>query len=550
MTKKIFSSTITVVSLVFVICLSLITGIMYKYFFDVRKEQLEKELEFVKQGVEINGKDYLEDVEYGDMRVTWIDSDGGVIFDSHNEITNMDNHYEREEIKEAFETGRGYSSRYSKTLTENVIYYAILLEDGTVIRASISIMSVAVFLLRVFIPVIIVFVVALLIAAGLIKRLAGKIVEPLNEINLDKPLENDSAYEELAPLLGKINKQRKQIKKQDAVLKRKTDEFEQILNCMNEGLVLLNERREIVSINTAAQNFFAVGDDCIGEDFLLVDRSQRMNNAVETALCGQNSEFNVQKDGGEYQINISKIEFEGKILGAVVLVFDITERALSRRNRQEFTASISHELKTPVQSIIGSAELLQNGLVKSEDIPRFVGHIHSEAARLVTLINDIIRLSELDEGVELKKENIDLCQLARDVVGSLNQFAQNRNVEISLEAGGAVVEGVRHYVYEIVYNICDNAIRYNKENGTVKIFAGQKDGRGYIKVSDTGIGIPLEHQSRVFERFYRVDKSHSRETGGTGLGLSIVKNAVQYLGATIHMDSVVGEGTTIEIYFK
>ena len=231
-------------------------------------------------------------------------------------------------------------------------------------------------------------------------------------------------------------------------------------------------------------------------------------------------------------------------------MFDVTEEAFSRRNRQEFTASISHELKTPVQSIIGSAELLQNGLVKNDDIPRFVGHIHSEAARLVTLINDIIRLSELDEGIELKKENVDVCQLAREVVGSLQQFAQNRNVDIFLEASGGVVEGVRHYVYEIIYNICDNAIRYNVENGTVKIYAGQKDGRGYIKVSDTGIGIPLEHQNRVFERFYRVDKSHSRETGGTGLGLSIVKNAAQYLGATIHMDSVVGKGTTIEIFFK
>lgn len=452
MTKKIFTSTITVVSVTFFICLSIITCIMYKYFSDV--------------------------------------------------------------------------------------------------KASVDVISDYDFIKRVLIPVIVVFGVALLVAAGLIKRLAGKIVEPLNDINLDKPLENDGAYEELAPLLGKINKQRKQIKKQDAVLKRKTDEFEQILNCMNEGLVLLNEKREIVSINPAAMKFFAVADDCMGEDFLLVDRSPRMNGAVETALCGQNSEFRVQKDGGEYQINISKIEFENKILGAVVLVFDVTEQAFSRRNRQEFTASISHELKTPVQSIIGSAELLQNGLVKNEDIPRFVGHIHSEASRLVTLINDIIRLSELDEGAELKKENVDLCQVARDVVSALLKFAENKNVEISLEAGGAVIEGVRHYVYEIIYNICDNAIRYNKEKGTVKIFAGQKDGRGYIRVSDTGIGIPLEHQNRVFERFYRVDKSHSRETGGTGLGLSIVKNAVQYLGATIHMDSVVGEGTTIEIYFK
>lgn len=549
MIKKIFSSTITVVSIVFLLCLSIITCIMYKYFSDVRKEQLLKDLLLIKQGVEFNGAEYLEGSEYDDVRVTWVDDSGKVIFDSRNDIEEMDNHKEREEIKEAFETGEGYSSRYSETITQNVIYYAVRMDDGTVLRASINIMSISGFFIRVFLPIILVFGLAWLIAACLIKRLAGKIVEPLNEINLDKPLENDGAYEELAPLLGKINKQRKQIKKQDAVLKRKTDEFEQILNCMNEGLVLLNEKREIVSINPAAQKFFGVGDDSVGEDFLLVDRSPRMNNSVETALCGRNSEFRVQKDGGEYQINISKIEFENKILGAVVLVFDVTEEVFSRRNRQEFTASISHELKTPVQSIIGSAELLQNGLVKNEDIPRFVGHIHSEAARLVTLINDIIRLSELDEGAELKKENVDVCQVARDVVSALSQFAKNRKVEISLEAGGAVIEGVRHYVYEIIYNICDNAIRYNVENGTVKIFAGQKDGRGYIKVSDTGIGIPLEHQNRVFERFYRVDKSHSRETGGTGLGLSIVKNAAQYLGATIHMDSVVGKGTTIEIWF-
>ena len=424
MTKKIFTSTITVVSIAFFICLSIITCIMYKYFSDVRKEQLIKELSFIKKAVELNGEEYLHSVENGDIRLTWVNSTGEVIYDSHNDIDTMDNHKEREEIKEAFETGSGYSSRYSKTHTKNVIYYAILMEDGTVLRASNSIMSISVFLLRVFIPVMIAFGIVWLIVARLIKHFAGKIVEPLNEINLDKPLENDGAYEELAPLLGKINKQRKQIKKQDAVLKRKTDEFEQILNCMNEGLVLLNEKREIVSINTAALKFFAVGDDCVGDDFLLVDRSTRMNNAVETALCGQNSEFRVQKDGGEYQINISKIEFENKILGAVVLVFDVTEEAFSRRNRQEFTASISHELKTPVQSIIGSAELLQNGLVKNEDIPRFVGHIHSEAARLVTLINDIIRLSELDEGAELKKENVDVCQVARDVVGSLLQFAK------------------------------------------------------------------------------------------------------------------------------
>lgn len=518
MTRKIFSSTIIVVNITLILCLSIIMGIMCKCFSDSGKKQIDRELALIVKGIELNGLEYLSDIECDGINIEYIDFEGKVIYSSGNE------------------SDKWFSCEQRLT-------------DGGIIRLSYSSLRVMTPFVKTIIPVVVVFLAAVLISALLIKRLAGKIVEPLNEINLDKPLENEEAYEELAPLLGKINKQRKQLKKQDDVLKRKMDEFEQILNYMNEGLVLLNEKCEIVSINPAAQKFFNVSENCVGEDFLMVDRSPRVSKAVENALKGQNSEFTIQKEGCEFQINISKIELEKKILGVVVLVFDVTEQAFARRNRQEFTASISHELKTPVQSIVGSAELLQSGLVKTEDIPRFVGHIHAEASRLVTLINDIIRLSQIDEGMEVKKEYVDLCQVAREVVNSLQKFAESRNVSLQLDAGGAVVEGVRHYVYEIIYNVCDNAIRYNKENGSVYIIAGQKDGKGYIRVEDTGIGIPLEHRSRVFERFYRVDKSHSKETGGTGLGLSIVKNAAKYLGASVSLVSEVDKGTTIEIVF-
>jgi len=330
---------------------------------------------------------------------------------------------------------------------------------------------------------------------------------------------------------------------------RKSDEFEQIVSSMNEGLVLLDEHGMIISMNTAAKKIFAVKKDVKGSDFLLIDRTSKMSKAIWTALEGNHSEYTEERNGNEYQFTINSIKSDEKVLGAVILVFDISDRAFAERNRQEFTANVTHELKTPLQSIIGSAELLENGLVKPEDTSRFVGNIRKEATRLVSLINDIIRLSQLDENHEPATETVELAEVAKEVVEVLTVSAAKRNIELSIDGDPCTIYGVRRYIYEIIYNLCDNAIRYNVDGGKVEIKIGKDNGRTIVSVKDTGIGIAPEHQSRIFERFYRVDKSHSKETGGTGLGLSIVKHAVQYHSGKITLDSELGKGTTVTILF-
>ncbi len=546
MTKKIFHSTIAVVNITLLLCLSIVMGILYGYFLDVEKEQLRTELALIEGGVKADGINYLTAEKFDNIRVTFIDATGKVIYDSDSDATNMDNHIDREEVSQAFENGVGESSRYSSTLMNKRLYYAKLMEDGNVLRVSISVISVFAVFVRVFIPVAVIFAIAILVSVAVVRHVAGKIVEPLNKINLDKPLENENAYEELAPLLGKINKQRKEISKKKNALKQQEDEFKQIAEYMNEGLVILNSKGEIISLNGAACKYFEVDENCVGQEFFKVDRSPKITVAVEDALKGHNSEVYVPKNGGEYRVNVNKIEYEGDILGVVVLVFDVSEQAFFRRSRQEFTANVSHELKTPLQSIIGSAELIENNMVKPEDMNRFVGHIRREAQRMVTLVNDTIRLSKLDEKTEIVKEEVDVFKVAGEVVDSLSCLAKDSKVTLSLTGSSTVISGVKEYIYEIIHNLCDNAIRYNVENGSVTIMVEQ----GRVIVKDTGIGIPAEHHARVFERFYRVDKSHSRETGGTGLGLSIVKNAVQCMGGQIKMTSVVGEGTTMEIQFN
>ena len=545
MTKKIFRSTITVVNITLLLCLSIVMGVLYSYFLNMEKTQLKNEIKLIEGGVALDGVAYLESQKFENIRVTLIDGDGKVVFDSAQNADTMDNHMEREEVLEAFETGYGESSRYSSTLMNKRLYYAKLMEDGRVLRVSVGVISVVAVLVRVFIPVAVVFTIAILVSIAVVKHLAGKIVEPLNEINLDKPLENENAYEELAPLLGKINKQRKELSKKGKALRKQEDEFRQITEFMSEGLVILNEKAELISINEAARKYFDIEEDCVGKEFLKIDRSPKMTESIGAALKGQSKEFFIHKDGREYRININGIESEGQIFGVVILVFDVTEQAMFRKNRQEFTANVSHELKTPLQSIIGSAELLENDLVKPEDVGRFVGHIRREAERMVDLVNDTIKLSHLDEMVEVSKEEVALLSLAGEVVESLKDFAVHKNVKLMLTGEDVNIFTVKKYMYDILYNLCENAIRYNVENGEVRILIEN----GKITVSDTGIGIPTEHQERVFERFYRVDKSHSRETGGTGLGLSIVKNAVQYIGGQINMISEINKGTSVEISF-
>ena len=432
---------------------------------------------------------------------------------------------------------------------EKTRYYAKRLEDGTVLRISAKYATTGLLVLGMLQPIIFIIIGALLLSGVLASRLSKRIVEPLNNLDLERPLENET-YEEISPLLNRINRQSSEISKQLCRLEEKTDEFNQITESMKEGLVLLDNKGIVLSINPAARTIF--GSDtqgAVGHDFLRLDRSRTLSAAIEKTFEEGHSEIRIERMGREYQLDISRIESAGKVLGAVMLAFDITEQEYAERNRREFTANVSHELKTPLQGIIGSADLIETGMVKPEDMPRFIGHIRKEATRLVALIEDIIRLSQLDEGNELPCEEFDLMDIAEEVEQNLESAAGVRDITLSLSGRNAIMYGVRRLMYEIVYNLCDNAIKYNLSGGKVEIMVDRKDEEAVLCVKDNGIGIAPEHQDRVFERFYRVDKSHSKSSGGTGLGLSIVKHAVQYHHGKLELKSEIGKGTEITVHF-
>ena len=548
MTRKIFLSIMAAAAVVLLCSVLIIMGCLYDYFGGVQERQLEDELALAQTGVECSGKTYLKALEGESYRLTWIAPSGEVLFDSQADESSMENHAQREEVLQALETGEGQSSRYSSTLLEKTIYYAKKLADGSILRISISRATAGVLVMGMLQPMLVVLAAALILALVLAKRISARIVAPLNRLDLEKPLENDT-YEELSPLLTRINQQRRQIDAQLRTLQQKKDEFAQITASMNESLVLMNEKGTVLSINPAARALFHAEPDCVGRDFLTVERSHEISCAIRRALEEGHAELRVERGGHEYQLDISRIESEGTVIGAVLLAFDVTEQAFAERNRREFTANVSHELKTPLQSIMGSAELIENGLVKQEDMPRFVGHIRTEAARLVTLIEDIIRLSQLDEGGELPFEPVDLKKLAEEASASLASAAAEKQVTIRVHGDDRQITTVRRLASEIIYNLCDNAVKYNREGGSVDVTIDGTAHGAVVTVQDTGIGIPPEHQSRVFERFYRVDKSHSRQSGGTGLGLSIVKHAVQYLGGRIELESQPGKGTTMRVHF-
>ena len=548
MTSKIFKSILSVATAVLLASLVIITGVLYRYFGDVQESQLKDELSLAASAAEQLGEDYLASLDYDRYRLTWVDADGNVVFDSHADKSAMENHADREEIKEALAYGTGSSMRQSATLTEQTIYEATRLEDGSVLRISVSRATAFVLVLGMVQPIAIVLVIAIILSALLASRMAKRIVEPLNRLNLEKPMEND-AYEELAPLLRRIHSQHKEIEYQMWTLQQKQDEFEQITDNMKEALVLLDSNGRIISINPAAKKLFGINTDCVGEDFLTIDRKQDVRQAINEVKDKGQSFFYTKKNGRNYQFDLSRIDADGKIHGIVILAFDITEQVNAEKHRQEFTANVSHELKTPLQTIIGSAELMELGIVKEEDTPRFIKSIRQEAARLVTLIDDIIRLSQLDEGTEMPKENVSLLELAREVTETLSDAAKLKGVSLEVCGDDGVISGVRRLLYEVVYNLCDNAIKYNNPGGYVKVSVRENADNVQISVSDIGIGIAPEHQDKIFERFYRVDKSHSKQSGGTGLGLSIVKHAVQYHHGKITVDSDLDKGTDISIQF-
>lgn len=549
MTKRIFRSICFVAIGVLIASIALFMGVLYDYFSGVQRDQLRMQTELAAHGVENEGMEYFDGLDPQNYRITWIDTDGTVIYDSRSDTEDMENHMEREEIKEAFSNGVGESSRYSETLTERSFYSARRLTDGTVLRLSIAQNTLFTLLLGMLQPICIIIIIALVLSLWLASRLSKKIVKPLNEIDLDEPLNND-CYDELSPFLRRINVQQKKIKRQSEQLIQKQTEFEAVTTNMKEGIVLLNSSGTVLAINRAAQKLIGSDGSPVGQDILSVNRSLGLQEVWNRSIKGEFAEKTLEMGDGIYRLKSSPVLSEGKVSGVVLLLFDVTEKEKAEQMRREFTANVSHELKTPLHTISGCAELMSNGIVKKEDMTRFSLQIYNETQRMIQLVEDIIKLSHLDEGADdMKRENVDIYSMSQTVLDSLSSEAENVGVKLSLKGENAVVYGISQLLQGIVYNLCDNAIKYNKQGGSVTVIVEKDEQYVSLTVADTGIGIPPEHRERIFERFYRVDKSHSKEIGGTGLGLSIVKHAVRLHNADIKLDSTVGKGTAITVRF-
>ena len=546
MTKKILKSILLAVSAVLAASLVIIMGSLYNYFGGVQQTQLKDQLLLAAGAVEQGGQQMLPALQTSRYRLTLVAADGSVLYDSAADAATLENHADRKEIKEALQTGEGESVRYSNTLLQKTVYEAHRLKNGTVLRIAAARSTIWLLILGMLQPILIVLFLALLFSWLLASRLAKKIVRPLNELDLEHPTENDT-YEELAPLLSRMNLQQKKIRAQLLQLQQKKDEFAQITGYMNEGLVLLDDKASVVSINPAAARLFNAEGDFSGQSFLTVDRSHELRAAIQKALQQGHSAVELKRNGRQYRCDISRIVSQNATLGAVLLLFDVTEQALAERTRREFTANVSHELKTPLQGIIGSAELIENNMVKPEDLPHFAGMLRKEATRLLALIEDIIRLSRLDEGAPMPREQVELNALAESAVAELQGPAQQKQVTVTVQGSPVTVNSVRPLLQEVLHNLCENAVKYNVPGGSVTVTTQSTGQNAVITVADTGIGIAPEHQSRVFERFYRVDKSHSKASGGTGLGLSIVKHAVQYHNGTVTLQSTPGKGTVFTV---
>ena len=549
MTKRIFRSICLAALGVFLACIMLFLYVLYNYFSSVQEKQLKAQTDLAAQAVAHEGVEYFEGLNTAEYRITWIGPDGAVLYDNKSASDEMENHLEREEVKEALSNGSGESFRYSDTLMERALYAAKRLPDGTVVRLSVSHNTVLTLLLGMSQPIGLLLIIALVLSLVLASRLSKQIVKPLNELNLDEPLKNHE-YDELAPLLHRINTQQRQIRLQSEELQQKQSEFETVTSGMAEGIVLLNRKMNILGINAAASKLFHTSNLCIGKSILSVNRSLDLQSVLLKAEGGQHAEMRMDMDGGTYQLTASPVFSDSLVSGIALLLLDVTEQENAEQMRREFTANVSHELKTPLHTIAGSAELLAGGMVKEADLAGFYARIHDEALRMIRLIEDIIRLSHLDEGVEnMKREDVDLFVWAGETIKALSQAAEDENITMILDGEPAVITGIPQLLQSIIYNLCDNAIKYNRSFGSVTVTVEDQADSVVLSVADTGIGIPPEHQERIFERFYRVDKSRSKELGGTGLGLSIVKHAARLHGASIGLQSVVDGGTTITVSF-
>ncbi len=564
MTKKIFRSICLVALLVFGSSIALVMGVLYDYFSDVQLHQLKIQTNLVSQSVAHEGIRYFDGLDPEPYRITWIRPDGTILYDSRSDTASMENHLERTEIRQALTEGYGESDRYSATLMERSFYCARRLDDGSVLRLSTTHGTIFVLLLGMSQPIFLVFAIAVGLSVILAARISGNIVKPLNQLDLDHPLETNH-YEELSPLLLRISSQQNQLRLKEVQIGQKQEELHAVISNMKEGMILLSKDKKIISINRAAVQLFDASQtepsglhmhlsekNCIGKQLSDISGSQTLLHLTDRALHGYPQEQTISLQNSRYQITASPIasDSETAVFGAALFFFDVTEKENAEQMRREFTANVSHELKTPLHAISGYAELILNNMVKKEDLCSFASKIYTEAQRMARLVEDIINLSHLDEGTaDMQFEPQDLMAAAAAAVQSLSEEAADMDVTVTLSGEAVIIDGIGQLLFGIIFNLCDNAIKYNKKGGSVQIEIHADQSHASLSIHDTGIGIPPEHQAHIFERFYRVDKSRSRQSGGTGLGLSIVKHAANIHHANITLQSIPDKGTTITVIF-
>lgn len=548
MNKKIFRSSVAVALVVLISSIVLIMSILFQYFENQLQSELESEANYIAYAVENQGIDYINNFSNSSKRITLISPDGDVLADTSADESGLENHSDRQEVIDALKNGKGTSIRYSKTLAEKTIYYAMKMQDGNILRVSTTQYTVAAILFSIIQPILIVFVIAVAISFALAQKVSKSIIKPINELDLDNPLNNEP-YDELAPLLRKISKQKHTIEKQIKEAEHKQEEFRLITENMKEGFIVVDNKRNLLTYNRSALKLLGISRDK-PDDILSAD-NDKLTFVIDKALDGVREKSNLTLNDNYYSLIVNPVFENGNVIGAVVLIIDVTESVKREQLRQEFTSNVSHELKTPLTSISGFAEIMKNGGTPDSVVTDFSSSIYDEAQRLITLVNDIIKISELDEkNARVDCEEVDLYELSADIINRLKPIADKRNISLNLIGESTVVSGTEKILDEMIYNLCDNAIKYNVDSGTVDIILSESNNHIKLTVRDTGIGIPQSEQNRVFERFYRVDKSHSKEIGGTGLGLSIVKHAAIYHNAEIKLKSELGKGTSITVIFN
>ncbi len=549
MTKRIFRGIFFVSIITMLLSIVFIIGVQYQFYSESQLSSLKNEAYYISNIIDDNSE-YLESIKKSEDRITLIDSDGTVLFDNRYDVSLMQNHSDRKEIKEAMENGSGYSVRFSETLSRKTCYYALKLDDGNVLRLSNSRASIFSTVMTLLSPLCAIIIASVIFSYVLASIISKKLLKPINEMNIEKPIIEES-YEELSPIIRKINAQNRKIRAQISALTQSQREFEIISDNMSEGLILTDKNGRILTHNKSVEQIFSVTENPDGENILELNRSESFREIFTSLRDGKRVDTTTETDGKIYEITLNPVfNDDGSLCGSVILIIDITEKENRERLRREFTANVSHELKTPLTSIYGISDMLKSGMVEKEDIKGFASDINKESERLITLVDDIIELSKLDEGtLQYDNTEVNLGETATEVCRSLSVAAEQKNVTVNMDLGNAVINAPYNLIFEMIYNLCDNAIKYNKDSGTVTVKTGTADGKPFVTVSDTGIGIPSADISRIYERFYRVDKSHSKKIGGTGLGLSIVKHIASLTGGTISTESKVGAGTTITVQF-